>query len=909
LCILIRFEVLNPAIHFCKNSILRLHKKCHIPLILSTILIIYQHVGAQLPEYTDSLTETKQDTGLFSLPVVPGESLPDTVETESSEKSKVTRIDAEINYNARDSMIFGVENKKVYLFGEATVTYLDKELNADYIEYDMSSNIVYAKGLPDSSGTIAGRPVFKDGSLEFEAQTLRYNFRTRKGFIEAIKTEQEGGYLHSSVTKQDQFGNINMKNGKYTTCDLDHPHFYVALTKAKSIPGDKIVSGPAYIVIEDIPLPIGIPFGFFPNTKTNTSGILLPQYGEENRRGFYLRNGGYYLAINDYLNLTVTGDIYTNGTWGARVSSDYKIRYRYSGNVNLRYYQNVTGLKDLPTYGKSFDYSVMWSHNQDSKANPNQSFRASVNLSTNKFDQNHSRILTNALTNTKQSSISFQKNWPNSPFNFSTSFNHSQNSRTGGVDLNFPKASLNMNRIYPFRSKTSSSPKRSWYEEIQISYTGFFDNRIRTSDTLLFTDKVWDDMNMGFKHEVPVYWNYKPKKFKILTITPNFRYTGMLYKDYIEKRRVLVTDPDTSYYVTIKDTINKFTYAQGFYPGLSASFAPRIYGMYQFSGKGRVQAIRHVMSPSVSFSYIPDMSGIVPQYYREVRNEEGKLLEKYSIYENGMFGTPSFTSRQRTMSFSLNNNVEMKVKEVTDTSTQVNKVKLIDNLSFSTSASFEDSILFRPVSFNGNTSLFKNKLNISFRGSFDPYAYDNNYRRINKSEFSKSGKIARLTNFGFSTGYAFSSASKKTGTSQTEGSMLDQETRQMGVPGEEYDMLDEDYYGEYIDFNIPWSVRIDYNFNYSKPAEKASVIQTIRITGDFSLTPKWKIGYNTGYDMADKKITTSSLSLYRDLHCWEMSLSAVPFGYYKSFNFQINVKSAVLKDLKYNKRIPWQDNF
>jgi len=292
-----------------------LHKKRHIALILSTILIIFQNITARVPEFKDTIPETVQDTALLYSPLViedpAGE---DTLKTETKKTSEAS-IDAEIVYTARDSMIYGVDSKKVYLYGEGSVTYMDKELKADYIEYDMSSNIVFAKGMPDSTGAIRGRPLFKDAALEFEAQTMRYNFRTRKGFIEAIKTEQEGGYLHSTITKQDQFGNINMKHGKYTTCDLDNPHFYVALTKAKSIPGDKIVSGPAYLVIEDVPFPIGIPFGFFPNTKTNTSGILIPQYGEEARRGFYLRNGGYYFALNDYLNFTLTGDIYTNGTW------------------------------------------------------------------------------------------------------------------------------------------------------------------------------------------------------------------------------------------------------------------------------------------------------------------------------------------------------------------------------------------------------------------------------------------------------------------------------------------------------------------------------------------------------------------------------------------------------------------
>ncbi len=890
-----------------------MHKKRQIALIFSTILIILQNLSGQLPEIADTINILPFDNEMdldYELPV--GDTLfVDSLTISPVRNDSSTRIEAEIKYSARDSMIFSIDRKKIFLFGEANVAFEDKSLSADFIEYDMDSNIVFAKAIKDSFGIIENRPAFTDEAMSFEAMTIRYNFRTQRGFIETLKTEQEEGYLHSEKTRKDERGHIHMYHGKYTTCDADHPHYYIALTKAKSIPGDKIISGPAYLVIEDIPIPIGIPFGFFPNTKTNTSGILIPQYGEEGRRGFYLRNGGYYWAASDFFNLTATGDIYTNGTWGLRLSSDYRRRYKFSGNMSLRYFKNVSGYKDLDNYSKSFDYSIMWSHNQDAKANPNQSFRASVNLSTNKFDQNHSRNLTNALTNTKQSSVSFQKSWPGSPFNFSSSFNHSQNSRTGSVDLNFPKATFNMNRIYPFRSK-SSVGERAWFEDIQLSYSSYFDNRIRTTDSLLFTNSVWDDMNMGFRHEIPVSWQYKPRKFRIFTLSPNLRYTGMIYRNYIEKRRVLVSEADTSYFVTVKDTINKIRYAQGYYPGISASLNPKIYGLYQFSGKGKVQSIRHVMSPTASFSYIPDMSGIVPDYYRELRDEEGNLLERYSIFQDGMFGTPSLTSRQRSMSLSLNNTLEMKVLEESDTASQIKKVRLVDNFNFSTSANFEDSIIFRPVSFTSGFSLFEGKTNFSFRGSFDPYALDETNRRINRSEFKETGKLARLTNLSFSTGISFSGGSRKTDdvqTSRPDETLPETDMEDPNLEDSEYDRFDEDYIDEYVDFSIPWSIRLDYSFSYNKPAKVSNIIQTVRVTGDFSLTPKWKIGYNTGFDFESKKLTTSSLSIYRDLHCWEMRLTAVPFGYYKSFNFQINVKSAVLKDLKYNKRIPWQDNF
>lgn len=832
----------------------------------------------------------------------------DTLRTDSLDRRNRAAIDAEVVYTAKDSVVFGMDQKKVFLYKEAKVTYLDLELTADYIEFDMTNNEVFAKGMPDSSGVIQGKPLFKDDTQEMNAGQLRYNFKSQKGFIESVITEQEGGFLHAEKTKKDEKGHIHLKNGMYTTCDAEHPHFYVALTKAKSIPGDKIVSGPAYLVLEDVPLPIGIPFGFFPNTKTNTSGILIPQYGEETNRGFYLRNGGYYLAINEFLDLTVTGDIYTNGTWGLRAGTNYRKRYRFNGGFNARIYKNVSGEKGLSNYSKSSDYSIMWSHNQDPKANPNQTFRASVNLSSSRFDQNHSRILTNALTNTKQSSISFQKRWPGSPFNFSISANHSQNSNTGNVNLNLPRMAFSMSRLYPFRSKNSTG-KGGFWEDIQLSYTSNLDNRIATNDTLLFTGAVWEDMNNGFEHSIPLTWNFKPKRINSFTFSPNLSYKGVAYTKTVRKYRALnmAGDADSTYV----EEKNGLYYAHSYYPSVSASLAPKIYGMYQFREKSRVQVIRHVMSPSISFSYIPDVSEIVPDYYRELKDENGDVIETYSIFEGGIYGTPTISGSSKTMSLRLNNNLEAKVRSKSDTVEELSKVKIIDNFNFSSSVNFKDSIKFRPVSFNASTSLLKRKLSLRLNGSMDPYALDENYRRINSSEFKKSGKLVRLTTAALSMGLNLKGGSRSGSSSSGDEDLRDTNTPQgVRTPGDEYDDFDEDYYyGEYVDFNIPWSLRIDYSLRYSKPRDESSVIQTVRLSGDFSLTQKWKIGYNTGYDFKNSKVTTSNLSIYRDLHCWEMRLTAVPFGNYKSFNFQINAKSAILQDLKYNKRIPWQDNF
>jgi len=890
-----------------------LHIKLHITYLILTIGFLFN--TSLFSQDTISLPKEQRQVkdSVFTIPsgdtvLISGS---DSTVVDTARQKKTSQISDNVDYNAEDSIIFSMNNKKVFLYKNGIVTYGSMELKADYIEFDMSTNEVFAKGLPDSTGKIVGKPVFNDEGQVIESEKLKYNFKTRKGYILSVRTEQEGGYLHAEQTKKDEIGHIHLKNGIYTTCDAAHPHFGLALTKAISIPNDKIVSGPAYLIIEDVPLPIGIPFGFFPNTKTNTSGVLIPTYGEENTRGFYLRNGGYYFAINEYMDLRLTGDIYTNGTWGLRVGSQYKKRYKFNGSLNGRIYKNVSGEKGLPGYSKSSDYSIMWSHNQDAKANPNQTFRASVNISTRRFDQNHSSLLTNALTNTKQSSISYQKSFPNRPFNLTASANHSQNSNTGNVDLNLPKVSFNMSRIYPFERKNSSG-KKKWYENFQLSYRASLDNRIKTVDTLLFTNQVWENMRSGFKHDIPFSYNFKFKKLKAFNFSPSLSYSGVAYTNFINKRRVQFIDSDTSYYYTQIDTINRLRYGHSINPSFSFSLAPKIYGMYQFNNPdSKVVAVRHVMSPSASFSYVPDVSGIVPDYYRELYDENGELLEEYSIFANGIYGTPSLGRRVRSMSLALRNNIEAKVRDDKDTAQEFKKIKLLDNFNFTTSVNFDDSIKFRPISINGNTRFFNNKINITFRGSLDPYATDDNFRRINKTEYSKSGKIGRLTNAGMSVGMNFKGGTKGGGGADESGpdEIQNMPSGVSASESDEYDTFDEDYYGEYVDFDIPWSLRVDYSLNYSKPRDEASIIQTIRVSGDFSLTPKWKIGYNSGYDFKSKKVTTSSLSIYRDLHCWEMRLTAVPFGIYKSFNFQINVKSALLQDLKYNKRIPWQDNF
>ncbi len=834
-------------------------------------------------------------------------------------------IEAEVTYNATDSLVFSLDGGIVELFGSAHISYQDITLEADYIRYEMDQNLVVATGLPDSSGTLAGKPVFTDANNSFESKQLRYNFKTQKGYIEEVITEQEGGYLHAEQTKKQTSGHIHLKDGKYTTCDAEHPHFYIAITKGISMPGDKIVSGPAYIVLADVPLPLGIPFGFFPNSKTKTSGILIPKYGEEQRRGFYLREGGYYFAMNDFMDLRITGDLYTNGTWGVRVGSNYRVNYRFNGNLNVKYFKNISGFQDIEgEYSVSRDYAIGWSHSQDSRANPTSSFRASVNLSSSSYDRNHTRNINSVMTNTKQSSVSYTKSWPNSPFNLSASLNHSQNSNNKSVNLTMPKVSFNMARINPFKRRSGTGPKR-FYEDIQLSYTSILENRISTYDSLLFTNSVWDDTRNGYRHSIPLSFNLKPFRrtpmLQSLTITPSMNYNGMLYTrqtvKFISEYREIDNDGQILLDPVVTDSlISKISYAHSLFPSVGGGISPKLYGMYQFTGDGRLEAIRHVMTPTASFSYVPDMSDFQADYYRAVYDEvNNDTVAVYSIYEKQIYGTPTSRGASGSLSLSLRNNIEAKMRSKVDTIDELEKVKLLDNLNFSTSYNlFQTDTLtpaWRPISFNGSTRLFKNKLNLTFRGVMDPFGYNDTRSRIRETYFSQTGKLVRLTNASISAGFSLKSKQQKGDQSSDKDTESQLNSPEMATedPMAAYDPNLEEYYGDYVDFDIPWSLRVDYSFSYSKPRDQSNIVQTVRASGDFSLSPKWKIGFNTGYDIDRKQFTTSNLSIYRDLHCWEMRISVVPFGTYKSYNFQINAKSSILTDLKYNKRKSWQDSF
>jgi hypothetical protein len=818
-------------------------------------------------------------------------------------------LEAEVKYSSDDSLHISLGNEKMYLYKNAAVNYQNIDLKANYIEFDLKSNIVSANGIADTSGQIAGKPVFTQGSEEFNSDTIRYNFKSHKGLIKFIITKQGEGFLHSDRTKRLEDGEIDVSKGKYTTCDNPHPHFYIRLTKAIVIPEKKIVSGPAYMVLEDIPLPLALPFGFFPNTTTRSSGLIIPTYGEEQSRGFYLRSGGWYLALNDYLDMTILGSLYSRGTWGLTLSSVYKVRYRYSGRFNAEFMKNR--VVDDPSFAPSKDFRISWNHSQDPKANPNRKFAANVNFSTTSFEKNQSYSVSDYLTNTKTSSISYSKTWPGSPFNLNANVQQSQNSKTHLINLTLPTMTFNMNRVYPFRNKNKTG-KYNWLENIQISYNSKLENRISSPDSTFFTQRTLNNMKNGFSHSIPISLS-NIKLFKFINISPGISYNGVLYTSYLDKR----SSPDTAIYLnqTVVDTIHKVTYAHSVSASLGISASPKIYGMFRSKKPDSyIVAVRHVMTPSLGFNFVPDMSGIMPNYYRTLVTPKTitrpSQKQEYSIYDGYIYGTPSLNGRSGSFSMSLNNNLEMKVREKTDSTSVEKKVSLLDNFNFNSSYNpFAQSYKWSPVNMTGSTKLFNKKVDFRFGATFNPYALDSLGRKVDRYLINEKGKLFRTTRGYLDIGFNLKSAAGKKSDSKSPTTTTNEYDDQSNPT---LNMLDESTgysTGNYVDFDIPWSVKVDYSWSFSKEGLTASYTHTIRLNGDISITPKWKTGLSSGYDFVTKKVTTTNFSIHRDLHCWEMRFNVVPFGQRRSYSFTINAKSSILRDVKYNKTKSWYDNF
>jgi len=813
----------------------------------------------------------------------------DTLSTKDSLKKpeKKSPFTDPIFSNANDSMIYSLDGKKVFLYGNAVVTYQNIELKAQYIEFDMENKEVFAKGLPDSTGKNVGRPIFKEGGNTYNMEDIYYNFGSKKAKIKGVVTEQDGGFMHGEETKMMPDKCVNISNGKFTTCDQLHPHFYIAITKGKVIPNDKIISGPAYLVIEDVPMPIGIPFGFFPNTRKRANGIILPEYGEEVRRGVYLRGGGYYFGINDNMDMKITGDVYSFGSWLLRNQSSYKKRYKYSGSFNIDYSIIKTDADTITSY------NIAWTHSQDPKANPNSTFSANVNFGSTNHNRYNAQSIDAFHNNTINSSISYSKNFVGTPFRLNTSFTHSQNNQTKIVNVNFPRVAFSMDKIYPLKNESNTS-SALWYEKIGFSLNTSLDNKVTVKESELFKKGIVDKMSNGIKHEIPLSTSFNLLKYVI--VSPSVSYSEYWYAKTIRKNWSQTEKK------VIEDTIPGFRRAYQY--STSASMSTTIYGMFNFGKDKAIQAIRHKITPTFSISYRPDFSE--PQYgfFKTVKTDTAGHTQKYSIFERGVYGGPG-AGKSGVISFGLGNNLEMKVRSSKDTISGFKKIKIFESLSFSSGYNLlADSMNLQNITFNGNTRLF-DKVGISFGGLLNPYALNTaKSREINKFEFNETGKLARLTSFNF--GLDFSLNSSKNDKPNNQLNVVDKTN--INPDDTQFGQSMSSNYNQQVDFNVPWNLRVNYAFNYSKPYDTKTISQTLGFGGDLSLTPKWKIGFQSNYDFKSRKLSTTSLNISRDLHCWVMNITIIPIGIYKSYSFQINVKSGMLQDLKWKKRDSYLDN-
>jgi hypothetical protein len=838
-------------------------------------------------------------------------------------------IETTINYTARDSIRVSVDGKLIWLFGEAKITYGLIELEAEEITIDYGNNTMTAHGIRDSLGNRIGYPVFKNGSELYETKDIVYNFKTGRARITEVVTTQGENIIHGQTVFKNEDNELLSLNNRFTTCNLEHPHFAIVSTKTKAIPNDKIVSGPFYVEFNGIPLPAGFLFGMFPAQRESKSGIIVPSYGEERRRGFNFRGGGYFFDISEYIKLAVTGDLYSKGGHAVYANSSYMKRYAYTGNFNFSYSKNRLG-ENIEDENFSNDFRLLWSHSPQTKGTGR--FAASVNAATATFNKNNNlmygtanELSSNTISNisTKLSSnVSYNKRFAGTPFSMGINLSHSQDLQTRLVDLPLPNVSLNMTNLYPFQRKG----KTSILDNFSIGYSMTGTNRITNNLGKINPESQHDSIaefsfenlplffrngRKGIRHTVPVSYSFKALKF--FTVSPSLNYEEKWYFEQLDWR--YVQDENTGNFVAKADTLRGFNRIANY--SMSVGMNTRIYGMYFFKS-GKVKAIRHVINPSISFGLTPDFSKN-PNYFDALNRPSGSselyepTLEYRSRYEGFVYGG-STLGRAGSIGFGIGNNLEMKVKSEKDTVER--KVMLLNNFSLGSSYNLmADSFKLAPISMSANTNIMDNMINVNLSATLDPYNYVktvNEDGRISERRVDnyawKGGSLGRLTNATLSLNTNLNPAMRKKESSTRE------KVGKSDMPESDKQHILQNP-NAYIDFDIPWSLNIAYNLNYRKPVTTnqprllpAQIIQTMQLSGDLSISEKWKITYNTGYHFESKEFTQTNIGISRDLHCWHMNLTWVPFGRFQSYNFTIAVKASVLQDLKLERRRPFLDN-
>ena len=835
---------------------------------------------------------------------------------------KKSSLDAPAFTAARDSIIedFSDGKQLIYYYGDVTATYGNLKLTADYMEYDLKTSILYARGTKDSTGVITGKPVMTQGNKTYEMEEVRYNFNTMKARITNMVTQEQDGILHGKNIKMMPDHSINITHGRYTVCDCEEPHYYLQLSAAKVMtkPSQKTVFGPAWPVIEGVPLPIAIPFGFIPKRPDRATGILFPSFGEEASRGFYLRDAGLYFVIGDYFDIAVTGDIYTLGSWAVDFNSRYKVNYKFNGNFALSFSNDQSGEKGSSDFRQSRNFGVKWTHSQDAKARPGTSFTASVNFSSPSNSKYNSTSVEEALQNKISSSISYSKNW-NGKMNLSINALHNQDSKDSSYSFTLPNVTFSVNRFYPFKRKNRVG-KEKFYEKFSLGYNTAFQNRINFKASEFNKPGFWDKFQNGMTHNFQIGLpNFTA--FKYINVTPSVQYGMNWYFRKYEKEY----NPETGKVEDVKGGAFSHFGASHTYSG-SIAMSTRIYGLFQFGKHRKVQAIRHVVSPSISASFSPEKGTYFNGYRTLTYTDRNGIVQTqdYNIYQGMGTGSPPGKGKTASLSFSLGNNFEAKVRDLTDTTgTGTKKVKLIDQLNFNTGYNFlAEQFKMNNVGVTMSTSIF-GKLGISANANFDPYAIlvdekNKNGTRIDKYAITQGQGLLRLNTTSVSLSYSLSGDGKiegNDGTAQAGGNPADHYTRIYYHP----------VTGEYIpggwlyymNPNVPWSVNFNYSYSFKKGYQWANGkqtannthTQTLGISGNVKLTPRLAMQMTTGFDLMALKMTTTQFSASYDLHCFNIRVSWVPNGQWESWTFQIAANAAALADLlKYKKSSSYWDN-
>ncbi len=871
---------------------------------------INPNAKVHIPRETDS-TSIPHDNFLFPIDTLSGLLLQDSLQTAQS-ATKKEYLKYNIKQSAKDRIKNDLKEQKVYLYNEARVEYGDMSLEAGRIIIDNKKREVYAYGIEDSLGNYTQRPVFVQGNRTVEPDSIRFNMDTKKALVYESRTEQGEFKIKGAVTKRENDSVYFMNRVKFTTSeDVDNPEYYFYARKVKFVPNKRVVSGLVNMYIADVPTPIGLPFGFFPMSDKRHSGFIIPSIGNDRDRGYSLQNGGYYFAINDYIDLTTLGDYYTNGSYGLNIQTNYVKRYKFSGSFSFRLEKLLVSERGFPDFSESSIYNVTWSHQQDSKAHPNSRFSASVNMGSSKYyrESVNEANSGNFLNNDLRSSVSYSKTFPGEPeFRFSVTATHNQNTNTEEINMTLPTLTASISRIYPFAPKNGT--KKGIFQNINFQYDLKGENRYRTTDSDFLSPKMFREARTGFQHRIPLSTNFK--LFRYLSISAGTNYEedwvfNTYKKSYDANRREVVTD-----------TLHGFDSYRTY--NFSASMGTTLYGMFDFGKGKKIQAVRHVVKPSLSYSIAPSFDNFYDTYLIPETSGADERIVEYSRFEGTLFGAPSknFASN---LGFSLTNDFEAKVRKKDTASGEIEyeKRKLLSNLRFSTSYNMAaDSLKLQPITFGGTLPVIKNKLNLNFNGALDPYALNNNNRRIDKLNINNGGSLFRLTRANMSFDYSFSNEDfNGKGKEEKEGSndtfrnggrpdnLFGESMNKDGTFGheaeEEEDQEEEDQ--EFYHYSIPWNLRVSYTMTYNNARRENEISShSIMFSGDAEIAPGWKVGASSGYDLKNHGFTYTQLRFQRDLKSWRLSFNWTPFGTRESWYFFIGIKSSILNAIKFDKR-------